>query len=223
MEIGKAFTYPFEDPDWLKKIGLAAVIFIIPIVGSIAVAGWGVEVARRVIHREQYPLPDWSDFMGHLVRGLKMVVITLVYMLPVILVSACSSGLITFGQNQGENAILTIMSIVSACLGCLVLIYAILAGLVLPAALGKFAATDDLKAAFRFGEVIGMVRAKPMVFVMTLLGGFVASLVGSLGTIVCVIGALFTLPYSIAISGHLWGQAYLEAGQDQSFAPTMQM
>ena len=223
MQIGKAFSYPFDDPDWMKKIGIAAAVMLIPIVGGIVVAGWGVEVARRVIHREQYPLPEWNDFMGYLVKGLKMMVITLVYMLPIILVSICPSVLIPFASDQGEDTIMTIVTIVSACLSCLVLIYALLVGLVLPAAMGKFAATDDLKAALRFGQIISMVRTKPMVFVMVLLGGFLSSLIGSAGSIACGIGVLFTVPYSIAINGHLWGQAYLETGQDQVYAPTMQM
>ena len=223
MNIGKAFSYQFEDPDWMKKIGIAAAVMLIPLVGGIVVSGWGVEVARRVIHREQYPLPEWNDFMGYLVKGLKLMVISLVYMLPIILVSICPSVLIPFASEQGEDAIMTVVSIVSICFSCLVIIYALFAGLVLPAALGKFAATDDLKSAFRFGEVIGMVRAKPMVFVMVLLGGFLSSLIGSAGSIACGIGVLVTVPYSIAINGHLWGQAYLEAGQDQVYAPTMQM
>jgi len=31
MDFGRAFTFAFQDPDWLKKVGLAAVIFLIPI------------------------------------------------------------------------------------------------------------------------------------------------------------------------------------------------
>lgn len=221
MQIGKAFSYQFEDPDWMKKIGIAAAITLIPIVGAIVVSGWGVEIARRVIRSEPYPLPEWDDFMGYLVKGLKLIVISLVYLLPVILVSVCSSGLIAVASDQGEEVIITIASIVSICFTCLIVIYGVLAGLVLPAAIGKFAATDELSAAFRFREVIGMVRAQPMVFVMVLLGGFIASLVAGAGSILCVIGVLFTVPFATSINGHLWGQAYLEAGQGQILNPTM--
>jgi hypothetical protein len=223
MQIGKAFSYPFEDPDWMKKIGIAAAIMLIPLVGAIVVSGWGVEVAHRVIRKEEHPLPEWNDFGGYLVKGLKVIVISFIYLLPIILVSICPSLLVNYANNQSEDIITAVATVISVCFSCLIIIYGVLAGLVLPAAMGKFAATGELKAAFRFGEVIRMVRAKPMVFVMALLGGFVSSLIASAGTILCFIGVLATVPYSMAINGHLWGQAYLEAGQDQVYAPTVQM
>lgn len=212
MNLGKAFTYPFDDPDWMKKIGIAAVMMIIPIVGGLFVMGWAIEITRRVIQGEAYPMPQWEDFMGLLVKGLKVVVIGLVYMLPVILVSACTQGLTILGQETGEDIVMTIAVAVSVCFGCLTFLYSLLAGLVLPAAYGKFAATGELKAAFRFGEIISMVRAVPTTYLMVLVGGFVASLIGGLGVIACVIGVLVTVPFANAAMAHLWGQAYREAG-----------
>jgi hypothetical protein len=212
MNLGKAFTYPFDDPDWMKKLGIAAVMMIIPIVGGLFVMGWAIEITRRVIQGEAYPMPQWEDFMGLLVKGLKVVVISLVYLLPVILVSACTQGLTILGQETGEDIVMTIAMLVSVCFGCLVFLYSLLAGLVMPAAFGKFAATGELKAAFRFGEVISMVRAVPMAYIMVLLGGFVASIIGGLGVIACVIGVLVTIPFANAAMAHLWGQAYREAG-----------
>ncbi len=40
MEFGKAFTYVFEDKDWLKKIGIAALVSLIPLIGQLIVMGW---------------------------------------------------------------------------------------------------------------------------------------------------------------------------------------
>ena len=224
MQIGKAFSYPFEDPDWLKKIGVAALVMLIPLVGGIVVGGWGLEIARRVIRRETYPMPDWSDFMGHLVKGLKLFVISFVYLLPVILISACSQGIFIAAQNAdlGETA-LTVASVASICFSCVIILYSLLVGFVLPAALGKFAATDELGAAFRFGEIFSIVRANPSIFLMALLGGFVSSIIASAGVIICVVGMLATVPYSIAINGHLWGQAYLASGQAAPVAPGLQI
>jgi hypothetical protein len=91
------------------------------------------------------------------------------------------------------------------------LLYSIFVGLMIPAAIGKLADTDELKAAFRFGEVFGLVRDNVGAYVIVLLGSLVASLVASLGVIACVIGVLFTGAYSFAINGHLIGQAYKQA------------
>ena len=39
MDFGKAFTYVFDDADWIKKVGIAAVLMLIPFVGQVIVAG----------------------------------------------------------------------------------------------------------------------------------------------------------------------------------------
>ena len=31
MDIGKSFSYPFEDKEWISKLGLGAVITIVPV------------------------------------------------------------------------------------------------------------------------------------------------------------------------------------------------
>ena len=109
MEFGKAFTFPFEDQEWLMKLGIAALVMLIPILGQFIVMGWALEVTRRVIQRDPQPLPDWSDFVGHLVRGLQVAVIGFVYALPIILLSSCPQILlvavqegVSFGRAQAR-------------------------------------------------------------------------------------------------------------------------
>jgi hypothetical protein len=82
---------------------------------------------------------------------------------------------------------------------------------VLPAAIGNFAATGQLGAAFRFNEVFGLVRAAPGAYFMVFLGSIVASIIAGLGLIACIIGVLFTAAYAYMINAHLWGQAYKAA------------
>ncbi len=222
MEFGKAFSFAFEDPDWLKKLGIGALLMIIPIIGWLVVAGWGIEVTRRVIQHDPQPLPDWSDFGGYLVKGLQVFVIGFVYALPVILVNACQQGITVFGQqgnSSSDQTMLTVLMVVGICFGCVSFIYSIFLGFVLPAALGSFAATGQMGAGFRFAEVFGLVRAAPVAYLLTLLGGFIASLIASLGLIVCIIGVLFTAVYATTINAHLYGQAYNEATAARGLKP----
>jgi hypothetical protein len=210
MEFGKAFSFAFEDPDWLKKLGIGALLMIIPFIGWLVVAGWGIEITKRVIQHDPQPLPDWSDFGGHLVKGLQVFVIGLVYSLPIILVNICQQGVTLFGQqgDTTDQTILMAVTVLAVCFGCVSFIYSIFLGFILPAALGNFAATGQMGAGFRFGEVFGLVRAAPVAYLLALLGGFVASLIASLGLILCVIGILFTAVYAYTINAHLYGQAY---------------
>lgn len=211
MEFGKAFTYVFEDADWLKKIGIAALVSLIPIIGQLTVLGWSLEVTRRLIQNESNLLPDWSDFGGAVVKGLKAFVIGLVYALPIILLSICQGIVPALMGDGGDDTIGTIILIVTICFSCVIFIYALLLSLIIPAAYGRFAATDDLGAAFRFGEVFGLVRAAPAAYLIVLLGTIVSGIVASLGIILCFIGVFLTLAYSMAVNAHFYGQAYNQA------------
>ena len=210
MDFGKAFSYVFEDQDWIKKVGISALIMLIPIVGQIVVGGWALEITRRVIRRDPEPLPDWSEFGDFAIKGLKVMVIGIAYALPLILLSICGQVPYFFVDSMGSDAE-TFVMFLSICIGCFSMIYGIFLGFVLPAALGNFAATEELSAAFRFGEVFGLLRAAPMAYLMVLVGAFVAGLVAMLGMVACFIGLFVTIPYSYAVNAHLQGQAYNEA------------
>jgi hypothetical protein len=70
-------------------------------------------------------------------------------------------------------------------------------------------AANDLGAAFRFGEVIALVRDNFTNYLLTFLMSWVAQLIGNLGSIVCGIGWFATVPYAFMVTGHLYGQAYV--------------
>jgi hypothetical protein len=208
MDFGQAFTFVFDDEDWLKKIGLGGLLSLIPVIGWLVVLGWGVEITKRVINKDQEVLPDWSDFGGYLTRGFLVFLVVFVYMLPVTILSGCGGGLTAFADSYGEDAVTTAAWVVTSCISCLTFLYSIVAYLILPAAIGKYAVTGELGDAFKIGEIFGLVRENLGTYGLVLLGGLVASLVSGLGVIACVIGVLFTMVYAMAINGHLWGQAY---------------
>jgi len=215
MDFGKAFTFVFDDEEWIKKVGLAGLISLIPFIGTIVVAGWGFEVIRRVIKDDPEPLPDWNEFGEYLVHGFLVLVIGFVYALPLILVQGCSLGFIPFLENADQEAITAAVSVATACFSCLVLLYSLFLGLVLPAALGRYADEGEFGAAFRFGKVFSLVRNNLGSYALVFLGNLVAGLLASFGVILCVIGVLFTSAYAAVVGGHLTGQAYQKAAVGQ--------
>ena len=220
MDLGKSFGYVFEDPDWLQKVGLGGVIGLVPIL-NFAATGYSLEVAQRVINDDPHPLPEWSDIGGKLVKGLLVAVIGLVYALPT-LVLACLMGVAVFvvggaagaasSSSRSGDAIGGAMIAIYACFGCLMLLYSLVMALVLPAAIGNYAAKGQLGAAFRFGEVLALVQKNLgtylMVLVVQVLAGLAASLVGS---VLCGIGIFFTTFLALLVIYHAIGQAYREA------------
>jgi len=224
MDFGKAFTYAFDDPDWLKKIGIAGLIMIIPIIGWLAVAGWALEVTRRIIRHEPQLLPEWNNFGDFLMKGLMMWIIGLVYALPIILLSLCIQvGLALVLKNSGSGGATSAMTILSICVSIFSVVYGLLMAFVVPAAYANYVVKGQLGAAFRFGEVFGLVRSAPTAYLMVLLGSIVAGFIGSLGAIACVIGMLFTYAYAMLIQAHLWGQAYNVARPSSAPIPAPDM
>lgn len=211
MDFGKAFTFVFDDPDWLRKVAINALIGLIPIVGQIYLLGWGLEVAKRVATRSPEPLPD-IDFGTYLMHGFRAFVVSLVYTAPIWVIglifgilSAVLSGL----DPDLANALAAIGGI---CFGIFGLVFGLLLGVLLPAALTRTAMFGSIKAGLDFGKAWGLLRAAPGAWVLAFLGTFVAGFLASfVGTIACVIGIIFTMAYYQAVMGHFYGQAYLES------------
>ncbi len=206
MDFGLSFTYVFQDEEWIKKILIGAVAFLIIFIGWIPLLGWMIEIARRVIRQDPQPLPDWSDLGGLFSLGLKGLVIAIIAgILPGIL--ALPYAVLSALADNSD----TIFMIYSVCYGCFNLLYSIILALGLPASFGILAATDQLGDALNPSKIFGLVRADIAAYVMAVIGGFIAGIVGNLGTILCGIGVLATMAYSVAIMGHLYGQAYRQA------------
>ncbi|MBE9478838.1 MAG: DUF4013 domain-containing protein [Chloroflexi bacterium] len=208
MDFGLSFSFPFQDEDWIKKIVLTAVISLIPLIGQFALMGWMVELTRRVIRGDAEPLPDWADFGGILVLGLKMFVIGFVYALPLILIALPMGIFSSFTDNDSAAAI---YSFVMMCFSCFAMIYGLALAFFFPAAVGELAVTDNLGEAINPTNIIAHVRAAPNAYLLAFLGTIVAGFLAGFGIILCFIGIIFTAVYAYAVQGHLYGQAYLEA------------
>lgn len=230
MNYGRAFSFIQEDPEWLKKVAIAMLIMLIPIVGQITVGGWSLELMRRVIKDEPEILPDWSEFSTYLMLGFKELVVGLVYALPALIFYGCGWGItialvgVTGGaadsSGSGSDAA-GIMSGITAlsygCTYCVFILLIIVTTLLVPPASGLLAENGDLSAAFRFRDVTGLLRAAIGPFLISILIVLlIAPIASSIGSIACGIGSLFALSYMRLVSAHLFGQAYKIAKANQS-------
>jgi hypothetical protein len=214
MDFGKAFSFTFEDPDWVKKVLLGGVISLVPIL-NFASTGYSLEVTRRVIHNDPRPLPEWDDIGGKLVKGLVVAVIGFIYALPLTLMNCilqvAMPMLAQSGSSSSGDQMNTAVVALASCLGCLMFLYGIFMGFVLPAAIGNYAAKDQFGAAFRFGEIFGLVQKNLSVYLLVLVIELISGLVAVLGIIACVIGVAFTGFWALLVNGFATGQAYREA------------
>jgi len=115
------------------------------------------------------------------------------------------------GSSSSSDQMSTAVVVLTSCLGCLMFLYGIFMGFVLPAAIGNYAAKDQLGAAFRFGEILSLVQKNLGSYLLVLVIEFISGLVAVLGIIACIIGVAFTGFWAVLVTGHATGQAYREA------------
>jgi hypothetical protein len=226
MDIGKAFSFVFEDTDWAAKVligigilvaGLVLSWLIIPgILAGLLLSGYSLEITRRVIRGDAVVLPAWEDWGRLLMDGLQVAIIGIVYALPIIVLSLCVGAPLqwiaegsAYSSSPGGGEVAT--GLLGAALGCFNFLWAIVLSLTLPAAIAKFAAEGELAAAFKFGEVIALIRNNLTTYLLTAVMVWVTGIMASLGLVLCLIGVFFTAVYAQLVNGHLYGQAYLEA------------
>lgn len=46
VDIGRAITYVFQDPQWLKKVLIGGLLSLIPIIGWLIIGGYWLRVIR---------------------------------------------------------------------------------------------------------------------------------------------------------------------------------
>lgn len=207
MDLGTALTFITQDEDWIKKILIGALLVFTGI-GFIVVFGWMVELIGRVQRGDPQPLPDWDDFGGLAVKGLKVLLIRFVWYLPLILLTSClGAAVFLLGDSslgRGE-----VFAIAGLFLGCLFVPYALLVSLLIPPMLGHFAAHDDLGAAINPATAFKLLRGNFGGFLVAWLIGLVAiSILPSVGTVVCLVGVFPATIFAIAFQSHIYGQVY---------------
>jgi len=217
MDVGKAFSFVFEDEEWVTKTLIAAGILfagillswlIIPaILASLLLSGYGLQITRRVIRGESKVLPAWDNWGVLFTDGLMVFVIGLVYALPIIFFSVFLGTPIGILSEHYE----AVGSVFGSFLSCLNLLWGIVMSFLLPPAIAFYAKEGNLGAAFRFGDIVKFVRDHFTTYLITAVIAWVASLVSGLGLLVCLIGVLFTAPYATFVTSYLYGQAFVYA------------
>ncbi len=206
MNFAPAFIFPFQDRRWPVKFAVVGLYLLIPVFGPVFITGWLILIARRVIRDEPEPLVGFEPVVEALVLGLKYLLVSVVYLLPVLLTGVLLS--LMAGRMQTSEQPNFLLLCLSSCLGIFFLAYFAVLMYFLVAAVGVLADSGSLAAAFRFRLLWRHIRNAPAAHVLALLGAFVASLAATLGLVFCLVGGVFTTAYAMAVQGHLYGQVY---------------
>lgn len=221
MDFGKAFVFMFEDPDWLKKLGIGTLVglagillapVLIGIIPLIIVIGYSVVVVRNVINGVERPLPEWDDWGQFLSLGFKVFAASFVWALPIILLLIpLAIGTAIIDQRSGAEGIGIAIVV---CGSCLVLLWSLFVTVLTPAIYIRIAATDRFSSAFEFGPMLAFTRDNLgnviIALLLLIVVGVIASLIAGLGVLALFIGLLVTLPFAMLwqylAQAHLFGQ-----------------
>lgn len=218
MDIGKSFTYVFEDANWIMKIVIGGIVTMIPIV-NFAALGYMITTLKNVADGQPQPLPEWSNFGDHFMKGLYVFVGVLIYVAPIILIYCCmmiiqtvfvgaASG--TSGQDTA-GALAGIMGIVSMCLMCLMFLFVLAVAIMLPAAMTRYAMTNQLSVFWDFRNNFELISKNLANYIIAILIVWVASFVAGFGVILCFIGVVFTSFWSQLVSAHVYAQFWRQS------------
>lgn len=238
MDVEKSFSYPFEDKDWLSKLGLGALISMVPIL-NFAWSGYLVDIIRNVMNSNPEPLPTWDDLDKKFKEGLILFGATLIYASPTLIAVclplgiAAASGLFSQDGNVQDLG-LTITEtggVLLVSLVCVLLLYVFLMSIIYPALLVLFAREGTFASCFKLREAFDMISRNAASFFTAwalsfaaslgvgLIAGFVNMVVGwvpCIGWMVGLIVGMGATAYGSAVYAHLFGQfGKIAFGKDQ--------
>jgi len=228
MDIGKAFSYPFEDDEWLSKLFLGAIVSAVPIL-NFAWTGYTVDIVRNVSDGVSLPLPDWSDFGDKFVKGFLIWAAGLIYSLPALIIACLPLGFLTLPAIlEGSDLSDTFISVfagIGIFLICLLVLYLLVLSFYFPAVYINFARKGTFGSCFEIGEIIKIVSNNTSEYLTAwlisivgaiLVGIIIAVAIGLLGWILCIgwiiawlISAIGSV-YMYVIFSHLFGQVSAE-------------
>jgi hypothetical protein len=228
MDIGKAFSYPFEDDEWLTKLFLGAIVSAVPIL-NFAWGGYTVDIVRNVMNGVARPLPDWSDFGDKFVKGFLIWASGFIYALPAILIACLPLGFLVIpASSQSSNisdALVSVFTGVGIFLVCLLVIYLLALTFYYPAVYVNFARKKTFASCFEVGEIIKVISENTgkylTAWLIAIVGALVVGIIVWLVSIVLVlipcigwilmwlVSALSSV-YLFAIYAHLFGQVVAE-------------
>jgi Protein of unknown function (DUF4013) len=222
MDFGKAFTFMFDDPNWLRKLGIGTLVgllgivlmpILIGVIPLIMVTGYSLDALRNVADGKEYPMPEWNDWGGFLVRGLKLTIALVVWSLPIfiIMIPLFIGTALTGNQNNGGTAFGVLLI---TCASCLMLVWGVFFLLMSPAIYIRLAITGRLGATFELGKLWALTRDNLgdviLALLLTFVAGLIAAVIGSLGMLLLCFGFLVTAPlatlWQYLVQAHLFGQ-----------------
>ena len=203
FDLGRLFAFAFRDPKALSKFVIGSLmVVLIPLLGLglLALLGFGVRTARGALRGDEHPMPDWDDFGGILVDGIKVFGVIAGYTLAAVVMGLALVAIGVFwaliGQSMGSPAVVA-TSVIGSVTSIFFLVFAaLIAKALIPLGIAQLAATGRFTAAFRLNRNVALIRANFGNYIVLLLSLILFAFIADLTVLICLVGA---------IPGYFWG------------------
>ena len=211
MDIGNAFTYFTEDPQWTTKMIIGGLIVLLSpfllFLPMLLLLGYEVAITRNVLRGAERPLPDWEDWGQFLRDGLNVAVAKLVYSAPLWLLFCMGMGVSVLpalsANNQDVAAALGgIAGLTWILLSCVLILLGLAYALFSPVINLQYVRTGELAACFRFAEVWALLRENLNDVFMAGVGVILANMISSLVISISVV--TICGPFILSLAGPVW-------------------
>jgi hypothetical protein len=182
VDISRIFSTIFNDPQWVGKLAVTALITLFALFTTpllIGLAGWAVLLGYQVTLINnvraglQYPLPRWDDISEYFGMGAQALVGAILYALPLALFGCCIAAA---GAVMGEGG-RTIISLASCCLLPLLLVYVLIITPMFTLGLGRFGENPTVNVFLQFQQLFGLLSAHRSDAIAFLIGSVILSLI----------------------------------------------
>ena len=199
--IGDAFAWPFRDAGWVEKVVVTGLISLIPIVGAMNNLGWMLAALHRLREGDERLPPANFDHLG---KGFELFVVFFVYGIVIVAVAAAffipAVVLLNTQNGSNGNAVLAAIGVLLLLVAFAISVAAFLLSFAIRPAVVLAFDQRGFGGGFDIAAILRRVKAAPadslVAGLMLLAAGFIGGLGGA---VLCVIGSIFTVPYSLAM------------------------
>jgi|WetSurMetagenome_2_1015567.scaffolds.fasta_scaffold137395_2 hypothetical protein len=211
-DFGKAFSFPFREPDWGSKFVIGALVLMLCLfgIGIPVIVGYMIRVTQRVMSGEEHILPEWSDLGVMFVTGFKFCVVYAIYLLPVMAMLVPMAGLaIIAGATNTTSAFDLLLAVYAFGMILIMVPYSLFLQAVSPIIAYRFARRERISDALNVRTLFRDFRANWQNTVVVALIAIGIESFAAVGLLFFLVGILFTLLYTYLVSAYLHGLVYL--------------
>jgi len=213
MDIGRAFSYIFEDQEWAPKLLITAIIafvgtitlpLLVGLVAWAALLGYLVDLLRNLRDGHPTPLPRWDNYGDKITQGGSVLTAVILYGLPNLIPLCCT---ITTSNLWGDGFFGSSIGLaLVCCIVPLLLVYNFITWPMLALGLARYAEERNIGVFFQFGDLFGTIRRNFGLTVQWILFTLVINFaLGIVGAVPCV-GWLIAPTLAVPVHGFLLAQ-----------------